>query len=109
MGRITIDGRRVQFSTRLSVPPGLWETVAGKAGGRSAAANRINDRLAHIRFRMEQCYESVFAERKYVTPQAVKAVFRYGPRLHESAGIFPPAQRRIRTNGGHLTFQKFLL
>ncbi len=75
MGRITIDGRRVQFSTRLSVPPGLWETVAGKAGGRSAAANRINDRLAHIRFRMEQCYESVFAERKYVTPQAVKARF----------------------------------
>lgn len=75
MGRITIDGRRVQFSTRLSVRPDLWETASGKALGRSAAANRINDRLSRIRFRMEECYESLFAEQRLVTPHAVKARF----------------------------------
>lgn len=75
MGRITIDGRRAQFSTRLSVPPHLWETAAGRAIGRSAVANRINDRLSNIRYRMEKCYESLFSEQRVVSPQSVKARF----------------------------------
>ena len=75
MGRITIDGRRAQFSTRLSVPSHLWAPAAGRAIGRSAAANRINDRLANIRYRMEKCYESLFAEQRAVSPQSVKARF----------------------------------
>lgn len=75
MGRITIDGRRAHFSTQLSVPPRLWETAPGRAAGRSACANRINDRLARIRFRIEQCYEALFTEQRIVTPQAVKARF----------------------------------
>ena len=73
MGRITIDGRRTHFSTRLSVPPGLWVTAAGRAAGRSSQARQINERLASIRFRMEKCYEALFAEQRSVTPQAVKA------------------------------------
>ncbi len=75
MGRITIDGRRAQFSTRLSLPAPLWEAVAGRALGRSAVANRINDRLSKIRFRMEKCYESLFLEQGHASPQSVKARF----------------------------------
>ena len=75
MGRITIDGRRAHFSTRLSVPARLWETASGRAVGRSAVANRINDSLANIRFRMEKSYETLLAEQGYASPQAVKARF----------------------------------
>ena len=75
MGRITIDGRRAHFSTRLSVPVRLWETASGRAVGRSAAANRINDALANIRFRMEKSYEALLAEQGHASPQAVKARF----------------------------------
>ena len=75
MGRITIDGRRAHFSTRLSVAAERWETAAGRVVGRSSAARRINDALASIRFRMEQCYETLLAEQGYASPEAVKARF----------------------------------
>ena len=75
MGRVSIDGRRAHFSARLSVPAPLWDTAAGRAVGRSAEANRINDSLAKIRFRMEQCYEALLTEQGNVSPQAVKARF----------------------------------
>ena len=75
MGRITIDGRRAHFSTRLSVPAQLWEAASGRAAGRSVAARRINERLSNIRFRIETCYESLFAEQVLVSPQRVKARF----------------------------------
>lgn len=73
MGRITIDGRRAHFSAQLSVPPRLWETLPGRAAGRSAAAQRINDRLDNLRYRAIRCYETLLAEQGFVTPQAVKA------------------------------------
>lgn len=30
MGRITINGQRTQFSTRLSVTPASWDTAQGR-------------------------------------------------------------------------------
>ncbi len=40
MARITIDGKLCQFSTKQSIQPDNWSTVAGKAKGRDAG--RIN-------------------------------------------------------------------
>ena len=34
MARITIDGKLCQFSTKQSIQPDNWNTVAGKAKGR---------------------------------------------------------------------------
>ena len=75
MGRISIDGRRAHFSTRLSVPARLWDTASGRALGRSRVALRINDTLSNIRFRMERSYEVLLAEQGHASPQAVKARF----------------------------------
>lgn len=41
MGRITINGERTQFSTRLSVAPEHWDVGMGRVAGRSNAAGRI--------------------------------------------------------------------
>lgn len=38
MGRITINGERTQFSTRLSVAPEHWDVGMGRVAGRSNAA-----------------------------------------------------------------------
>jgi len=39
MGRITINGERTQFSTRLSVAPEHWDVGMGRGGrGRSSSA-----------------------------------------------------------------------
>ena len=46
MGRITIDGRRAHFSTRLSVPAQLWEASSVRAAGRCVSGRRINERLS---------------------------------------------------------------
>ncbi len=110
MGRITIDGQRAQFSTQLSVPAHLWETVAGRALGRSAVANRINDRLSNIRFRMEKCYESLFLEQGHASSQSVKARF-FGTDLDGTnlLAFFQTTQRRIPSYGRGFSFKKFLL
>ena len=47
MARITIDGKLCQFSTKQSIQPDNWNTVAGKAKGRDAG--RINALLDDIR------------------------------------------------------------
>lgn len=82
MGRITINGLRTQFSTQLSIDPELWNVAQGCVSGRSAAAVRINERLHHIRFRIEQCYNALFCERTFVTPLMVKDLY-FGGRLRE--------------------------
>ena len=38
MGRITINKGIVQFSLKMSVPPELWDSKAGKAMGKSEKA-----------------------------------------------------------------------
>lgn len=81
MGRITINGERTQFSTRLSVDPQIWDTHSGRALGRSAPAERINKRLNRIRMRLEQCYESLLDCAQRLTPNAVKNLF-FGREQH---------------------------
>lgn len=75
MGRITINGQRVQFATQLAVMPGNWNTELGRVDGRGANAARINDRLSNIRFHVEKCYLTLFYEHSYVTPQMVKELY----------------------------------
>lgn len=45
MGRITIDGKGFQFSTKLDVKPELWDTKAGKATGKSKESLEVNNLL----------------------------------------------------------------
>lgn len=75
MGRITINGQRTQFSTQLTVSPTQWSTQLGQVAGRGRTALRINERLAHIRFHVERCYNALFAEHAYVTPRMVKELY----------------------------------
>ena len=49
MGRITINGQRTQFSTRLSVTPLSWDTAQGRVAGRSSMAVRITSKDATTR------------------------------------------------------------
>ena len=42
MGRITINGERTQFSTRLSVAPEHWDVGMGRVAGRMPQAGSTN-------------------------------------------------------------------
>lgn len=110
MGRITINGERAQFSTRLSVDPQVWDPHSGRVLGRRAPAERINERLDRIRMRLEQCYESLLDHAQHLTPNAVKNLFfRSGTAPGTAARIFPSPQRGVRPHGGHQPQQSHLL
>lgn len=75
MGRITINGQRVQFATQITVLPENWNTELGRVVGRSTSALRANERLDTIRFHVERCYRTLFYEHAFVTPQMVKELY----------------------------------
>lgn len=75
MCRITISGQRVQLSTQLSVAEHLWDVNTGRVAGRSARAERTNERLAAIRHGIERSYHTLVNDRLHVTPQMVKELF----------------------------------
>lgn len=82
MGRITINGERTQFSTRLSVAPEHWDVGMGRVAGRSNAAGRINEQLSNIHYHIERCYNKLFYEQSFVTPLMVKEMY-FGANLRQ--------------------------
>lgn len=83
MGRITVGGKSVQVSTRLSVAPDLWQLHPGRVVGRSVLAGKINEQLNRIHRRIEQCYELVSDRSAVITPQMVKDAYMGNDRSGE--------------------------
>ena len=110
MGRITINGERTQFSTRLSVAPEHWDVGMGRVAGRSNAAGRINEQLSNIHYHIERCYNKLFYEQSFVTPMMVKEMY-FGANLRQGdrARLFQAAQRRIQPYGRHQPQQGHIL
>lgn len=75
MGRITINGLRSQFSTKLAVHPSAWDVAQNRAIGRTVEAIRINRELDDIRERLERCYEKLRCEHEWVLPTMVRDRF----------------------------------
>ena len=109
-GRITINGERTQFSTRLSVAPEHWDVGMGRVAGRSNAAGRINEQLSNIHYHIERCYNKLFYEQSFVTPMMVKEMY-FGANLRQETvlALFQAAQRRIQPYGRHQPQQGHIL
>lgn len=78
MGRITIDGKFVQFSTKLELSPELWNQQTQRANivkGSAAAATDVNERLTYITSRMLELYRELQEHDLYVTAEKVKNAF----------------------------------
>ncbi len=75
MGRITINKSIAQFSLKMSVPPGLWDSKAGKAMGKSEKARNINQRLEQIRVTVNNRYQEIIQIGKGVTAEQVKNAY----------------------------------
>lgn len=66
MGRITLDGQRAQFSTRLSIPPSAWDGEQHRAMGRNAEMIHINRNLDRLYERALDCYTEL--QREHLRP-----------------------------------------
>lgn len=74
MGRITIDGKRSQFSTKLEIYPDEWNNEWGKSIGNSTDATAINSMLDKIRGKIVTYYYKLMDIDGYTSPDKIKNI-----------------------------------
>jgi site-specific recombinase XerD len=72
IGRITIDGERAQFSTKLEIHPDQWDNTGGRAKGSSANAAHLNRLLENIRAKAFVQYNHLMEMEGYAMPNKIK-------------------------------------
>ncbi len=75
MTRITIDGVRSQFSSKLLVHPELWNNTAGRAKAVSAQMRNLNRTLDGIQGTLTMHYNRLMNLDGYVTPEMIRNIF----------------------------------
>jgi len=75
MGRITIDKTISQFSCKMTVPPNLWDTKAGRLTGKSTLAVKTNIALDKIRVDINRHYQEVMQTDGFATADKVKNAY----------------------------------
>lgn len=75
MGRITVNGQAVQFSTKTEIKPGYWNVKAGKAIGKASEVQEVNAILESIKTTMTKIYRDLQERETIVTPERIKNVF----------------------------------
>lgn len=74
MGRITIDGKRSQFSTKLEIYPDEWNNEWGKSIANNAEAIAINSMLDKIRGKIVMYYYKLMDIDGYASPDKIKNI-----------------------------------
>ena len=75
MGRITVNGKAVQFGAKVDASPQLWSSKAGKAIGRTQEVIELNGILESIKATMTKIYRELQERETTVTPERIKNVF----------------------------------
>ena len=75
MGRITINGTKSQFCSKLIVRTSLWDTKANKASGKSLESQRINEKLENIKTNISKQYQRLCDRDAYVTAEKIRNAF----------------------------------
>ena len=75
MGRITVNGVAVQFSTKVEVKEDYWNVRAGKAIGRSIEVQEVNNLLDSIKSTMTKIYRDLHEKESNVTAERIKNIF----------------------------------
>lgn len=75
MGRITINGKAIQFGAKLEVNPKIWDVKAGKAVGRTQEVIDVNGILESIKATMTKIYRELQERETTVTAERIKNIF----------------------------------
>ena len=73
--RITVNGKRAQFSTKRSISPTKWISTAGVAKGNSEEARVLNAYLDMIKGEIHKHYNRLLASDKFITADTLKNNF----------------------------------
>lgn len=75
IGRITVNGKAVEFRSGLSVKPEDWSVEKGRATGRTPDVIRLNEMLDAARNAVTQHYQRLLTEDGYVTAEKVRDAY----------------------------------
>lgn len=75
MGRITIDGKIAQFSTKLEVFPDKWDLKFGKVLGKSEEVLSLNRKLDELKTRLFNQYDNLMKIDGFATAKKLKNSF----------------------------------
>lgn len=73
--RITIEGRRAQFSLGVKIKASLFNNKSGKARGSSPEASLVNNEINIASGRLRQYYNVLSIQHTFVTPEMLKQVY----------------------------------
>jgi site-specific recombinase XerD len=72
MGRITIDTKVAQFSTKTDIDSTLWDTKTGRAIGKSNQSILVNRTINRLTQEINKFYTELVDKQGYVTAELVK-------------------------------------
>lgn len=75
MIRVTVDGVRAQFSSKLFVKPELWDNKSGKVIGKTVYATNLNRLLNDIQGELNTIYKNLKVIDGYVLPEKLRNIF----------------------------------
>ncbi len=73
--RVSIDGERQDWSTKLACEPERWDGKAGKATGRSSKSFEINNRLQDIQTILTNHFYDIQRRHGFVTAEMVRNAY----------------------------------
>ena len=73
--RITVDGKRANFSLQRRIAIAEWDSERGIVKGTREQARLTNKYLEQIRSKVYQAYEDLLSENKFITAQAIRSKY----------------------------------
>ncbi len=72
MGRVSINTEVAQFSTKMEVPPDLWDAKKYRLKGKSREAKETNAKIDALEDEIRSHYREILDEQGYITAELVK-------------------------------------
>jgi hypothetical protein len=73
--RVTVNGRRANFSLKLKVDPLLWDSNRHRAKGNSQSARILNGYLDQAYAKLVHCYQMLRLKDELLTALLIKATY----------------------------------
>jgi len=101
MGRITIDTKVAQFSTKTDIDSTLWDTKTGRAIGKSSQSILVNRAIDHLTQEINKFYTELVDKQGYVTAELVKnALYGIGRKQEMLLKLFNEHNQEFKLRVG---------
>lgn len=81
-GRVTVKGKRFEFSTGMRIEPESWNSTKGKVNGNSASSKTMNNTLENFRLSVLNAYNHLLSSSKEITAETFKNQY-FGVEEHK--------------------------